>query len=74
VRKDFSWLAVGYFFLPFDMIPDFIPVLGHIDDVIIIPALIVIALRFIPKSVVEEHRRKLGEMTQNRGLPNFPRA
>jgi uncharacterized membrane protein YkvA (DUF1232 family) len=62
--KIFLGLAVGYFFLPFDIIPDFIPVLGQIDDVIIIPVLIVIALRFIPKSVIEEHRRKLGEMTQ----------
>jgi uncharacterized membrane protein YkvA (DUF1232 family) len=66
--KLFLGLAVGYFLLPFDLIPDFIPVLGHLDDLIIIPVLIVIALRFIPKSVVAEHRKNLGEITDKSGL------
>jgi uncharacterized membrane protein YkvA (DUF1232 family) len=57
--KVFLGLAIGYFFLPFDLIPDFIPVLGHVDDVIIIPTLIFIALKLIPKSLVEEHRKNI---------------
>ena len=57
--KVFLGLAIGYFSLPFDLIPDFIPVLGHVDDVIIIPALIFIALKLIPKSLVEEHRKNI---------------
>ena len=49
--------AIGYIFLPFDIIPDFIPVIGHLDDLIIVPSLILLALKMVPAEVIEEHRR-----------------
>jgi uncharacterized membrane protein YkvA (DUF1232 family) len=57
--KIFLGLAVGYLCMPFDLIPDFIPVLGHLDDVVIVPGLVYIALRFVPRELVAEHRTRV---------------
>jgi uncharacterized membrane protein YkvA (DUF1232 family) len=45
-------LAIGYLLLPFDLIPDFIPVLGQLDELIVIPLLVYFALLQIPKSLL----------------------
>jgi uncharacterized membrane protein YkvA (DUF1232 family) len=58
-------LTIGYFLSPIDLIPDFIPVIGQIDDLIIVPAGISLAVKMIPKSVMEENRRRAREQPLN---------
>lgn len=59
IAKLFLGLAVGYLVLPFDLIPDFIPVVGQLDDVVIIPVLLYLALIFIPKQVMQQCREQV---------------
>ncbi|MDQ6843837.1 MAG: DUF1232 domain-containing protein [Bacteroidota bacterium] len=51
-------VTVGYLLSPIDLIPDFIPVLGLLDDLIIVPALISISIKLIPKIVLDDAREK----------------
>ena len=53
------WAALVYTAMPFDLIPDFLPIIGHLDDVIIVPGLIFLAVRLIPTAVYDEHWNKV---------------
>lgn len=50
-------ICIVYALSPVDMIPDFIPVLGYLDDLIIIPMLIALAIRLIPEDAMDESRK-----------------
>ena len=49
-------ITVGYLLSPIDLIPDFIPVLGLLDDLIIVPLLITASIKLIPESVLNDAR------------------
>ncbi len=51
-------IAIAYALSPIDIIPDFIPVIGYLDDLIIIPALLSLAIKMIPKEIMEESRKR----------------
>jgi uncharacterized membrane protein YkvA (DUF1232 family) len=54
--KVFAAGVAGYALSPIDLIPDFVPVLGYVDDLLLVPLGIVIAIRLIPADVMAEHR------------------
>jgi uncharacterized membrane protein YkvA (DUF1232 family) len=54
----FAACVVGYAFSPIDLVPDPIPILGYVDDLILIPLGIMLALKMIPQSVMSECREK----------------
>lgn len=64
MAKLFLGLAVGYLLMPFDLIPDFIPVIGQLDELVVIPLLLYIALLFIPKSLIQRCRQELNQSTK----------
>lgn len=51
--------VVAYTLSPIDIIPDFIPILGYLDDLILVPLGIALALRLIPEAVLTEYRQRI---------------
>ena len=66
--KVFAALVVAYAFSPIDLIPDFIPVLGYLDDLVLLPIGVLIAVRMIPPEVMTDARAKAEEV-QRAGKP-----
>lgn len=54
--KIFAAVVVGYAFSPIDLIPDFIPVLGYLDDILLVPLGITLALKMIPEEALTSAR------------------
>ena len=55
-------MVVAYAFSPIDLIPDFIPVLGYLDDLVLVPLGILIAVKLIPSQVLAESRIQAAEV------------
>ncbi len=58
VAKVLAGITVAYALSPVDLVPDFIPVLGYLDDVILLPMFIVATIKFIPENVLERCRKQ----------------
>ena len=56
--KVLAGFVVAYALSPIDLIPDFIPVLGYLDDLVLVPLGIAICLRLIPEQILAEARRR----------------
>lgn len=58
------WLlgaAVAYALSPVDLLPDFVPGIGHLDDALVVPLLVWIALRLVPREVIEAARARAAD-------------
>ena len=51
-------ITLGYLLSPIDLIPDFIPILGYLDDLILVPLLILLSIKLIPNDILEECRQQ----------------
>ena len=58
-------LTVGYALSPIDLVPDFIPVLGYLDDLLVLPGLVALTLRLIPPEVLSQCRKEAESLWQD---------
>lgn len=63
--KIMAGITVGYALSPIDLIPDFLPILGYLDDVVILPVLIALTVRLIPRETMVRCRTEAEGMWQN---------
>ena len=64
-------LTVSYLLSPIDLIPDFIPIIGLIDDLIIVPLLIALSIKLIPQTVLTEARQNVRDNPQKLKKSNW---
>ncbi len=68
--KALALLVVAYALSPIDLIPDFIPLLGYLDDLILLPLGVLLVVRLVPPAVMAECERRAREM-ETAGAPQF---
>ena len=73
IAKLLIGLTVGYLLSPIDLIPDFIPVLGILDDLIIVPILISISIKLIPEIVLSDAKKELNTHPEKIKKDNWKR-
>lgn len=59
LAKALLWLAIGYVLMPFDLIPDFLPIIGQLDELVIVPLLLYGALKLTPIEVIAACRASI---------------
>ena len=70
LAKAITFVAVAYALSPIDLIPDFIPVLGYLDDLIIVPVLVWLVLKLVPIDVLKQTREQSAEwINSNQSKP-----
>lgn len=72
--KALGLFVVAYALSPIDLIPDFIPVLGYVDDVLLLPALIWLTVRLLPPDVLTACRQQADAWMQAEGAKPQSRA
>jgi uncharacterized membrane protein YkvA (DUF1232 family) len=60
-----AWAVAAYALSPTDLIPDFIPILGYLDDLIIIPIGLIVVIRLLPPHVLSDSRAKASKVLAN---------
>ena len=65
LAKLIAALTVAYALSPIDLIPDFIPLIGYLDDLLIIPLLILLSIKLIPEEVMQKCRKESEELWKN---------
>ena len=65
MAKVFAGITVAYALSPVDLVPDFIPVLGYLDDIILLPTFAALTIRLIPKEVWARSRRSAEGLWEN---------
>jgi uncharacterized membrane protein YkvA (DUF1232 family) len=68
IAKVMAALVAAYALSPIDLIPDFVPVLGYLDDMILLPLGIALAIKLVPEPIWEDCRQR-AEMELSNGLP-----
>ncbi|KAB2894995.1 MAG: DUF1232 domain-containing protein [Burkholderiaceae bacterium] len=72
--KALGVLVVAYALSPIDLIPDFIPVLGYVDDVLLLPGLIWVTIKLLPADVLAECRKQAYEWMAAKGAKPISKA
>lgn len=65
IAKLMAAITVGYALSPIDLVPDFIPLLGYLDDILILPLLVSITIKLIPHNILAECRIEARNLWEN---------
>lgn len=65
IAKFFAVITIAYALSPIDLIPDFIPILGLLDDIILLPIFIALTIKFIPAEILEQCKVESTDLWSN---------